>query len=81
MPELEHLSYSSISKYTTCARQWRYKYVADMSVSEHNARVEVRNVMSKQTPGPWRLARKRGDTGLQALLGTPSHKARLLGRR
>jgi putative RecB family exonuclease len=26
----DHLSYSSISKYTTCARQWRYKYIDNL---------------------------------------------------
>ena len=27
MPELEHLSYSSISAYLTCSRNWKYKYI------------------------------------------------------
>lgn len=26
-PELDHLSYSSISMYLTCARSWRFKYL------------------------------------------------------
>jgi hypothetical protein len=27
MPELTHLSYSSISSYLNCGRNWKYKYV------------------------------------------------------
>lgn len=31
---IEHLSYSSIQKYLTCSRQWRFKYIDEIPVEE-----------------------------------------------